>query len=530
MLQINLSQNKGFAWSQTDNTIHGKGFFFDLDNNDQYYEKNALTEYLAHQTLHPDILANKLKALDGAFAIVIEMENVVFAAVDRVRGIPLFYAKTADNFYLTDDAEWLRQQVGDTQLDPISKIEYKLTGYVTGSDTLYHNVKQLCAGEYLIYQKATHQLSLKSYFQFQRGQFYNQAPADLIEQLDQVHQRVFQRLIRSLNGRTAVLPLSGGYDSRLIAVMLKRLGYEKVICFSYGKADNWESNTSAKIAKYLNYPWHYVNYNLKQWQDWYHSEAKTNFYRFSQYHTAIPYIQDLLAVNHLRAQGLLPEDAVLVPGHSGDFLAGSHVSYELIDGRALSAQLLINLIYKYHYGLWSFETARKHELFDAKMTAISQLPLTTPEEISIASDLWDWQERQAKFIVNSVRAFEFNDFEWRLPLWDKELMDFWCHIDFDNRLERRLYMQYVNQYQGEMNEHLQLSRCGIEAGMLQKPAVNPFSLALHNLSIFPRYMHYYFTDKLQITRTIKLPQFIMAYFRGANQAKSILIEDLLKEL
>ena len=52
----------------------------------------------------------------------------------------------------------------------------------------------------------------------------------------------------------------------------------------------------------------------------------------------------------------------------------------------------------------------------------------TAEQAADTFECWDCQERQAKFIVNSVRAYEFFGFEWRLPLFDAELMDFWSRI------------------------------------------------------------------------------------------------------
>jgi hypothetical protein len=77
--------------------------------------------------------------------------------------------------------------------------------------------------------------------------------------------------------------------------------------------------------------------------------------------------------------------------------------------------------------------------------------LSTPEVMSRqqavdAFELWDWQERQAKYIVNAVRLYEYWGYDWWLPLWDSEFVEFWHHVPLRLRLARRRYMQFVNNF------------------------------------------------------------------------------------
>ena len=50
-----------------------------------------------------------------------------------------------------------------------------------------------------------------------------------------------ERLIRVARGRPIVIPLSGGRDSRLIAMKLKQLAYNDVYCYSYGSLKHQEA-------------------------------------------------------------------------------------------------------------------------------------------------------------------------------------------------------------------------------------------------------------------------------------------------
>ncbi len=59
--------------------------------------------------------------------------------------------------------------------------------------------------------------------------------------------------------------------------------------------------------------------------------------------------------------------------------------------------------------------------------------------------MWAWQERQAKFITNSVRAYEYWGLDWWLPLWDAEYMAFWQHVPLSQRTGKRLARRHVTE-------------------------------------------------------------------------------------
>lgn len=70
---------------------------------------------------------------------------------------------------------------------------------------------------------------------------------------------------------------------------------------------------------------------------------------------------------------------------------------------------------------------------------LSEMPIDTLEDVANAFECWEWQERQAKFIVNSCRVYEFWGYDWRIPLWNNEMMDFWARVPLGLRVGKRLY-------------------------------------------------------------------------------------------
>ena len=63
---------------------------------------------------------------------------------------------------------------------------------------------------------------------------------------------------------------------------------------------------------------------------------------------------------------------------------------------------------------------------------------------------WNWRERQAKFILNSVRVYDYFGYGWRLPLFEKELLDFVASIPVTGGLGRRVVCSFLDRLWQEM--------------------------------------------------------------------------------
>jgi len=387
--------------------------------------------------------AARLRELNGSFALVIRNTSSAMAVVDRLRSIPLFYGVHGQHCTISDSAETVRSATGCSRLDDAAVKEFLLAGYVTGRDTLFADVKQLQAGEYVLFDNRETTAPLPSrYYRFVPGELNQADESELMEQMDAMHVRVFERFVRSANGRRIVIPLSGGLDSRLIAVMLKRLGVENVMCFSYGARGNWEAAVSRTVAERLGYPWHFVRYTRKDWRRWYASDSRWDYGRYAAGLTSRPHFQDWPAVWEMKRTGALQEGDILVPGHSADFLAGSHIPAGLAAKPDAALQDAARSVLRKHYIQWNWQRSCPDlagALEQRVGTHFEGLPAAGPRDAVGAFELWDWEERQTKFIVNSVRVYEYFGFDWRLPLWDNEMLDFWARVPSVHRVDKKLY-------------------------------------------------------------------------------------------
>lgn len=442
MIQLYLEDDfAAFQWKAYGN-LHIKGYF-----------ESELIQEIRESKGDLTILTNLLREANGCFSFVLDLPEILICGVDRIRSFPLFYSFSENNFIISGSCSTLLEKKdSNPSFNKLNQQELLYSGYVTNDGTLIEDTFQVQAGEVVVWEKQKKSLNKNRYYQFKPLNFHSQDTSSLLKNLHNTHVSIFERLIQSLNDRPVVLPLSGGYDSRLVAVMLKELKYENVYCFTYGKPGSWEVEISRKVANQLGFPWTYIPYSRKSWYHWYNSPSRKEHLKFSSNFTSLSHLQDWPAVKELHERRLVPTDSIFIPGHSADFLEGSHIPSDFIDKDAITLRDIFKAIYKAHYNLWPLPFDKFLYLFESKIKESLNIKDTySPAEAVAEFEKWDWQERQSKFIVNSVRVYDYFGYEWRLPLWDKSLLDFWSQIPLSQRYGRALYYSYANQYQNNFH-------------------------------------------------------------------------------
>jgi asparagine synthase (glutamine-hydrolysing) len=348
-LFLNLRDN---LWMRFDNTYAiGSAFL-----NKNLLRNYGIAKIFSTIDTWNDFIAT-LEQLNGFFAVIHEKNGETFFAVDHIRSIPLFYCIDQGRIYISDNACWIRSQINDKDIDDNSAFEFLLTGYVTGNDTLYNKIKQLQAGEALniaLNQGRADILSVRYYRYFLQYSF-NKSQKELLAELDHVLVKAFRRFIDWADGRKIVVPLSAGHDSRLIILMLKRLGYNNISAFTYGKPGNKQSEISKEIADYFSVRWDFVPYDEEAWNQWYHSKEWKKYCNYAFNLCSVPHIQDWPAVWQLKLEGLIPKNCVIVPGHTV-VPAYNEWPRAILDKDEIDERALIDSIYKDHFRLWNWSS------------------------------------------------------------------------------------------------------------------------------------------------------------------------------
>ena len=378
-----------------------------------------------------------IKKLQGSFAFVIENEDNIFLAVDLISSYPLFYSLTDKIIYVSDDASLIAEQIG-SELQEENVLEFLKCSYVTEKETLFTDIFTLNPGTYIKINKKDGIIEETQWFHFAYKNPSIKTEKELVIEFDNILNDVFSNLISRLNGRTALIPLSGGCDSRTVAALLKRLHYDNVVCFSYGRVGNFESARSKSIAEHLGFSWIYTEYNAEIWKNLFSSIDYDSFLRFSCRGRGIGCLQALPAILNIKGKGLVPEDAVVIPGHTLDVSMGSHLSSNMLKWKKDD---LTSYILHEHYCL------RDAQIENGNIEKWEKLISETVAESEIVNQYmqWEYRNRQAKFIANDVRAYEFAGYEYELPFWDSRIQQFVMKLPYDKLYQRKFQYEYTKR-------------------------------------------------------------------------------------
>jgi asparagine synthase (glutamine-hydrolysing) len=384
--------------------------------------------------------------ITGHYSFILNSQNTTLAVVDRIRSYPIYYTEK-DAFVISNSPLIIQNESSLYEIDDLSMLEFEMSGFVIGRETLYKSIYQLLPGEIVIYNKDIQKLRSYRYYQYELGADKKNLKSenDLLKELHNVHLKVFSELINSLNGRPVWLPLSGGLDSRFILSMLLELKYDNITTFSYGPNNFWEIKRAKQIAEFLNVKWYHIPYEPHQTRKYFYEEDTKNYYKYAWGMNTVPVLSDYYAILMMRERGLIPYDAIFINGQSGDFLTGGHIPE--IHNKEEDINFLLNNIIGKHHSLWKhLKTNKNLDIISNKLLSLinkNHNDIISDDDCANYYEYYEWQERQCKYVINGVRVYEWFNYDWRLPLWNDELMYFWERVPWEVKIKQNLFKRYL---------------------------------------------------------------------------------------
>jgi len=191
-----------------------------------------------------------LEKMEGMFAFVLwdEKNKQLFAARDRVGIKPLYYTMQQEGVILSSEAGAILHLLPEKpSLDPLALAYILSLGYVPTPLSVWHGLKKLEPGSYLIWNKISG-LNTYSYWQ----------PPDYIEEQHPNTQEVWSSLFQIVTKQHLLsdvplgMFLSGGLDSSSLALCLQQLGQDiEAITISLSNSERDESPIAELVAKQL---------------------------------------------------------------------------------------------------------------------------------------------------------------------------------------------------------------------------------------------------------------------------------------
>ena len=410
----------------------------------------VIAEALTAPSCSAQAIADRLAEIAGFYAVIGVGPAGRVGAVDHIRSTPLFYDRSpiangqtrvsADVRALTD---------GQPPFQPAAVREFAMAGYVTGPDTLLARVGQLEAGEVRLWRDGSDTAEQASSYRHWPGQHDAQSPAQARARLSDITDIAFARTIAKANGRTILVPLSGGLDSRLVLAKLAEHGHTNLRAFSYGPGRNADAAVAQRVAERLGVEWEFIATGTRQARTALSDNVRKEYGHFADGLCAVPNHQDLLALSVMRQRGRLPADAMIVNGQTGDFVTGGHIPAALMSDAGVPLDMVITAIVEKHYGLWR-SLLTPANIADIRERIADRLGIDGDATIHVGSaeaaawfELWEYRERQAKYVVGGQRIYDFLGLDWDLPLWDRDFTAFWRDASLADKYKQALYREWL---------------------------------------------------------------------------------------
>lgn len=255
-LSLRFTNNTVFAKSNDDNII------ILLSGNiyqDDLYENTSIQEYLLNK--YSLYKKDFVKYLNGSFCVFFAQKNTseIYFATDRLNSRKIFNFKKGKKFLFSTDIKDL--PLNDCELSYAGLTSYLLNGAMHNDLTFFNEIKKLERAS--LHKVIDFKVISNKYWDYYfTNEYENRSESDLAEELNHIY---LQSLKRKIYGKKNIfVSLSGGYDSRAVAAMLKKIldTNSGVLCFSYNFGDylkDTDSDIAGQIAESLGFPFKTLN-------------------------------------------------------------------------------------------------------------------------------------------------------------------------------------------------------------------------------------------------------------------------------
>ena len=178
----------------------------------------------------------------------------------------------------------------------------------------------------------------------------------------------------------------------------------------------------------------------------YHSELRQKYWDFADQGVLPSNLYFFESVKKL-SEEFDTKKVTILNGQAGDFITGDHLP-NFADLDFLTGKQVPEILYNKHFQLNRKIKQNKEIKEQYQNQIINDLKIKknsyySYQEISKYLELWEWKERQTKRVINMQKVYEFFNFDWELPLWHNEYINFWIDQPYEFKFKRNLFINYL---------------------------------------------------------------------------------------
>ncbi len=419
-LEIRLTK---YSWADKNNIV-ATGFCW---HNHRFTDVENLPEIFIPVSFDFDHFASFCQMCNGQFSVLAKKEGNIWLHCGYSWSYPLFYSVVEERIIISDDPGVISFEKIANSCSEEVRDYFLMFGVTPGAKTLFRGIKTVRPGETVLINLTSGQV-IKKVFELPIESEVLKNPDELAFTIRQN----FSKYALLLKDKQVFLPLTGGYDSRLLACLLKESGLKNVTCITWGRPGMDDAETARLVAEKLQFEYIFIPYTNSLIGGFALSHEFKQYADYAGHITSMPYFQDYFAIKYLQQKNQISGDAVFIPGHPGDFLRGSH----LYPGLGTDSLPKVTEVIRKAFGTWlPMHPTQKAQV----LRTIFEEVLVDGEGSKTSFQRWDFEERQCKLIGNSSQVYSFFGIRHLAPLFDRELVSYFLELPFSIRLFALLY-------------------------------------------------------------------------------------------
>ena len=396
--------------------------------------KDFLDQLKSLNVLNKTNLIEFIKKLDGFFRFAIWNKSFFFCAVDQVASKTILYKKQNNKLYIYFNTP-KKNQYNYTSVNDIF-----YSGYTLKNETIFKNIKSLLPGE-CIYFENNKDIVNFNWYNF-NPQYH---PKNIKEKdLTEIIVKIFQKIKLNNFNRKFLIPLSAGFDSRLVVSLMKHLG-ASIETFTYGFKNQRDFKIAQEICKKLDIKNHKIimdKNNCKVYQT-------KNFKKYQQYKNfgiSANNFGDFGPLSILERK-INKNEFMILNGQSGDFLTGGHLPINIVSEQNSSIKnksLIFNFIFNKHYSLWNNHSEVVKKDYLSRLNKYYFKNCENYLDFLKYYEIYEFENRQSKWVIGQQKVYDFLGYTWELPLWKISLMKYFeKKIGLKEKINQNYYKSYL---------------------------------------------------------------------------------------